>query len=107
MDVSVFGMIFFETCHALRLGNYRTEVNLRMFQRGVFAQVSPVPLNYVSIEFGHFANRKADSSNANRIGSLHLLDRLIEHCFCRLLFTHRMDKLYDMRFVPGWQLDSG
>ena len=87
-------MIFFETGHTLRLGSNGTEMNLRVFQGCASAQFIPILLDDILIKLGYFTDGDLNSFDTLR---LFMLDDLIENCFCGSLFTHRFDKLYDMR----------
>lgn len=102
MDDAVHWTIFFETCHALRLGMNETDAKPGMFQRRAFGQFAPVILERVPIEFGQFAQRQMDVLDARR---LRVVDHLFDEGFDGLKFAHGWaDYTQDLRFIPSRRL---
>jgi len=98
MDRSIHGMIFFEAGHALHFGSNETKAELGMFQWCVPDERAPFFLDDIPVKLGYFAKRNLYLFDMRRMC---MLEHLIEENFCGLLFTHRMRKLYAMRFAPN------
>jgi len=98
VDRSVHGMIFFKTGHALHFGSNETKAEVGVFQWCVPDKRDPLFLDDIPVKFGYFTNCNLYLLDMRRI---YMLEHLIEENFCGLLFTHRMSKLYAMRFAPN------
>ena len=96
MDRPVHRVIFSEAGHALRLGSNETKAKLCVFQRCVPAERVPLLLDDATVKFGYFTKRDLDLFD---VCCMCMLEQLIEDNFYGLLVTHRMNKLYDMRFT--------
>ncbi len=81
MNFSAFGMISFETRHALHFGNDKTEVQLRRFRKRAFANLAPVRLNEVAVKFGDLADGDVKFCNLMRVGLARALKSLCKNGF--------------------------
>jgi len=88
MYLSSHWMIFVEAGHALHFGIYKTKMKSRLFRRRAFAEVIPMCLNGVLIEFRDFTHNNVQASNAVCIRLARLEERLIEYGFCGVKFAH-------------------
>ena len=71
-------VIFLEASHALHLGRYKTEVQLRVFRRRALAEFVPVGLDGGLVKFGDFAEGNLKCHDAFRVSFIKLANSFIE-----------------------------
>jgi len=71
-------VIFLEASHALHLGRYKTEVQLRMFRRRALAEFCPIALKGGLVKFGDFAEGNLKCHDVFRVSFIELANSFIE-----------------------------
>lgn len=71
MDLSAPGMIHTKTSHTLHLCFLKTEMELCMFRGGAFAELKPMLLNEISIQFCDLPQDQMNNFYARRFFNLY------------------------------------
>jgi hypothetical protein len=87
-DPAILRMIFPEAGHALHIGGDYAEVKLRAFSRGTLAEVIPMALNGVLINFRNFADGKMKARYVSRVLFACFEGCLVENGTCCMKFVH-------------------
>ena len=86
VDLSVTGMIFRKTGHALHFCFDKTKMELSLFRRCALAEIPPVLLNEVLIELRNLTEREMNGSDPFPLTRLH--EKFIENDLRGLEFAH-------------------
>ena len=87
-DPAILRMIFPEAGHALHIGGDHAEEKLRAFSRGTLAEIIPMALNGVLINFSNFADGKMKARYVSRVLFACFEGCRIENGSCCMKFAH-------------------